>query len=143
MTTRGIALAAGLAVPAAWLWWAEHLDAGWSPVLATAGLWWLAALRATWSVWLPAVVMVVALWLALPPQAPRRPVQAPGARPTGSARPAPPAPSATPTVRELPQEPLPDPARVPVPAPVPAPARTVWEAVNLSVPGAEGDDHAA
>ena len=76
MTTRGIALAAGLAVPAAWLWWAEHLDAGWSPVLATAGLWWLAALRATWSVWLPAVVMVVALWLALPPQAPRRPVQA-------------------------------------------------------------------
>ena len=140
MTTRGIALAVGLTVPAAWLWWAEHLDAGWSPVLATAGLWWLAALRATWSIWLPAVVMVVALWLALPPRAP-----GPGgaARIPVAGRPAPPAPSATPAVRERPQEPVPDPARVPVPAPVPAPARTVWEAVNLSVPGAEGDDHAA
>jgi hypothetical protein len=69
---RGIALAVGLTTAAAWLGWAEHLAGGWRPVLATAGLWWLAALEATWRVWLPAVVTVVALWLALPPRAPRR-----------------------------------------------------------------------
>jgi len=72
VTTRGIALAVGLAVSAAWLLWAEHLDAGWRPVLASAGLWWLAALQATWRVWLPAGVAAAALWLALPPRTPRR-----------------------------------------------------------------------
>jgi hypothetical protein len=72
VTTRGIALAVGLAVPAAWLLWAERLDAGWQPVLATAGRWWLAALQATWRVWLPAGLAAVALWLALPPRPPRR-----------------------------------------------------------------------
>ena len=78
VTTRGIALAVGLLTPAAWLLWAERLDAGWPAVLATAGLWWLAALQATWRVWLPAGVTAGALWLALPPRAPRRRgVQAP------------------------------------------------------------------
>jgi hypothetical protein len=72
VTTRGIALAVGLAVPAAWLLWAERLDAGWQPVLTSAGLWWLAAFQATWRVWLPAGVAAAALWLALPPRTPRR-----------------------------------------------------------------------
>ena len=72
VTARGIALAVGLLSPAAWLLWAEHLAGGWRTVLATAGLWWLAALQATWPVWLPAVVVAGALWLAIPPRVPRR-----------------------------------------------------------------------
>jgi hypothetical protein len=72
VTARGIALAVGVLTPAVWLLWAEHLDAGWPTVLASAGLWWLAALQATWRVWLPAAVTLLALWLALPPRPPPR-----------------------------------------------------------------------
>jgi hypothetical protein len=74
VTARGIALAIGVLTPAVWLLWAEHLAGGWRTVLASAGLWWLAALQATWPVWLPAAVALLALGLALPPRAPRRPV---------------------------------------------------------------------
>jgi hypothetical protein len=151
MTTRvpvrGFALAVGVLTPAAWLLWAEHLAGGWRTVLATAGLWWLAALQATWPVWLPAGVVAGALWLAIPPQGPRRrrgpglPVvpaaPSPGAPPEASAA------AAAPAVREPAREPTPEPVRGSGPDPVPAPVRTVWEAVDLSVPGAEGDGRAA
>jgi hypothetical protein len=138
---RGIALAVGVVTPAAWLWWAEHLAGGWRPVLATASLWWLAALQATWPVWLPAAVSVGALWLALPPRVPRRRRSAvvPAAPSPG----APPAAAAAPAVRAPGREPAPEPVRVSAPDPVPDPVRTVWEAVDLSVPGAEGDGRAA
>jgi hypothetical protein len=85
VTTRGVALAAGLLTPAAWLLWAERLDAGWQPVLAAAGLWWLAAVQATWRVWLPVAVTLLALGLALPPRAPRWPAVREPAEPDGVA----------------------------------------------------------
>ena len=144
VTARGIALAVGVLTPAAWLLWAEHLAGGWWAVLATASLWWLAALHATWPVWLPAVVVVGALWLAIPPRVPRRqrlpvvpaapsPVAPPEARAAAGAS----------GVREPAREPTPEPVRVSAPDPVPDPVRTVWEAVDLSVPGVEGDGRAA
>jgi hypothetical protein len=148
MTTRvpvrGLALAVGVLTPAAWLLWAEHLAGGWRPVLAAAGLWWLAALHATWPVWLPAVVGVGALWLAIPPRVPRRrrlPVVP--AAPSPVAPPEAPAAAAAQAVREPAREPTPEPVRVSAPDPVPDPVRTVWEAVDLSVPGVEGDGRAA
>ena len=103
MTTRGIALAVGLAVPAVWLLWAEHLDVGWQPVRASAGLWWLAALQATWRVWLPAGVAAAALWLALPPRPSRR---------RGVRTPAPPAALGDGVVGRTAPSDWPDPARL-------------------------------
>jgi hypothetical protein len=145
MTTRvpvrGLALAVGVLTPAAWLLWAEHLAGGWRPVLASAGLWWLAALQATWPVWLPAAVAVGALWLAIPPRVPRR-----RRGPVVPAVPSPPEASEAseaPAVREPAREPGPEPVRGSAPDPVPDPVRTVWEAVDLSVPGVEGDGRAA
>jgi hypothetical protein len=144
VTARGIALAVGVLTPAAWLLWAEHLAGGWRAVLATAGLWWLAALHATWPVWLPAVVGVGALWLAIPPRVPRR--QRLSGLSVVLAAPSPVAPpeaAAVPAAREPVREPTPEPVRGSAPDPVPAPVRTVWEAVDLSAPGAEGDGRAA